>query len=181
MRIAIIGYCGAGKSTLARALADRCGCPALFLDTVNFESGWRERGRDEARAIVRTFLDENPAWVIDGNYGALLQAERLAAADLIVFFDFPRLACLSQAVFRYLRFRGKTRESIADGCIEKLDWEFLWWILYKGRTAPRRKHYHDIVEAYGEKTVVLKNRAAVRRFLAGFSAEQREASAAAGA
>lgn len=171
MRIAVIGYSGAGKSTLARALADRCGCPALFLDTVNFESDWRERGRDEARAIVRAFLDENPAWVIDGNYGGLLQAERLAAADLIVFFDFPRLVCLSQAVFRYLRFRGKTRESAADGCIEKLNWEFLWWILHEGRTAPRRNHYRNIVETYREKTVVLKNRAAARRFLAGFSME----------
>ncbi len=181
MRIAVIGYSGAGKSTLARALADRCRCPVLFLDTVHFTSGWRERNRDEARAVVRAFIDENPAWVIDGNYGGLLQAERLALADRIVFFDFPRLACLMQAVSRYLRFRGKTRESIADGCIEQLNWEFLWWILYEGRTAPRRRHYQEIVETYREKTTVLKTRAAADRYLAAFSAEGINAPGKAGA
>ena len=86
-----------------------------------------------------------------------------------------------QAVSRYLRFRGKTRESIADGCIEQLNWEFLWWILYEGRTAPRRRHYQEIVETYREKTAVLKTRAAADRYLAAFSAEGINAPGKAGA
>ena len=40
MRIAILGNSGSGKSTLAKRLADRFGVPLLYLDTVNFESGW---------------------------------------------------------------------------------------------------------------------------------------------
>lgn len=164
MRIAIIGYSGAGKSTLATILGEKLEIPVLFLDAVQFEEGWRERDRGEAAAVVAEFM-ARPDWVIDGNYRSFAQAERLKLADTIIFMNFPRRICLPRAVGRYLKNRGKTRESMADGCIEKFDWEFFCWLLWKGRTRHIRRHYGDICEQYREKTVVLKNSAQVERFL----------------
>ena len=39
MKIAVIGYCGAGKSTLARALGERYGIPVLHFDRVSGKNG----------------------------------------------------------------------------------------------------------------------------------------------
>ena len=164
MKIAILGYSGSGKSTLARQLADLYRIPVLFLDTVQFTPGWQERSREEARSIVQAFM-QNESWVIDGNYTGFLQEDRLAQADRIVFMDFPRRVCLYRAFKRYFQNRNRTRESMADGCIEKIDGAFVWWILQAGRTRERRDHYRQITVNYKEKTVVLKNKKQVNDYL----------------
>jgi len=156
MKIAIIGYSGSGKSTLAKKLAEWIGCEPLYLDTVQFLPNWVERDRAESREIVRRTLEKD-AWVIDGNYRSFLFKERMMDADEIVFMNYPRLVCLCRAVKRYRQFRGRTRDSIASGCIEKLDREFVKWILYKGRTKERVGWFLDVVRQYPEKTVVIRN------------------------
>ncbi len=164
MKIAVMGYSGAGKSTLARALGKVYGCPVLHLDTVQFTPGWAERDREEARALVAAFMEQG-SWVIDGNYHGFYQDRRLAEADRIIFLNFSRFTCLRQAVRRYLTWHGKTREDMADGCLEKMDAEFVWWILWEGRSRRRRAHYRGILRQYAEKTVVLKNRKETDRYL----------------
>ena len=167
MKIAIVGYSGSGKSTLAKQLAGKIGCAPLYLDTVNFLPDWQERNRDEARERVRRELEKS-SWVIDGNYRALLHAERMEQADEIVWMNYPRLLCLFRAPKRYASFRGKTRESAADGCIERMTWEFAWWILYKGRTRERVRGYRNLAIRYPDKTVTVRNDRERRAYIAGF-------------
>jgi hypothetical protein len=38
-----------------------------------------------------------------------------------------------------------------------MDAAFIWWILYKGRTPHKIRHYRNIVQAYPKKTIVLRN------------------------
>ncbi len=166
MKIAIIGYSGSGKSTLAKRLANHIGCEPLYLDTVNFLPNWQERDRDEARAIVRKTL-EKPDWVIDGNYRALLRDERLDDADEIVWLRYSRPVCACRALMRHAKNRGKSRESMANGCIEKMDWEFFWWVVYKGRTRRRVQGYLDTTKRYAGKSVVIKSNRQLRMYLAG--------------
>lgn len=164
MKIAILGYSGSGKSTLARQLADLYRIPVLFLDTVQFTPGWQERDREEARSIVREFM-RNESWVIDGNYTGFFQEDRLEQADRIIFMDFPRRVCLYRALKRYFQNRNRTRESMADGCVEKIDGAFVRWILQEGRTREKRDHYRRVTAHYKEKTVVLKNKKQVNACL----------------
>jgi len=165
MKIAIIGYSGSGKSTLAKALGELYNCKALFLDAVNFTSNWEERDTGEAVRLVEDFLDREDAWVIDGNYQRFLQERRLEEADRIIFMDFGRFTCFRRAWSRYRRYRGKTRESMAEGCDEKFDGEFIRWILWEGRTPKHRAHYANIVKRYSQKTVVLKDQRQLDAFL----------------
>ena len=148
MKIAVIGYSGAGKSTFSAQMGEKYGCPVLYLDTVNFLPGWEERDGDEGRKLVREFMKTNSSWVIDGNYERFYQKRRLAEADRIYFFDFPRYVCFYQAFHRFLTFRNKCRDSMAEGCEEKLDLEFMKWILWDGRTrraqAPLRGYLQKI-------------------------------------
>lgn len=166
MKIAILGYSGSGKSTLAGQLARYYGVPVLYLDTVQFLPGWKERSPEEGRAAVAAFLRDSDAWVIDGNYGKFMKEERLRQADRILILLFPRALCLYRVLKRYFRCRGKTRASMAEGCPEKIDAEFVRWVLYEGRTRKRRAWYREIASLYPEKTQILKRPSQVRDFLA---------------
>ncbi|MDF2678288.1 MAG: topology modulation protein [Bacillota bacterium] len=165
MKVAIIGYSGSGKSTLASQLKDFYGCPVLYLDKIQFEANWKERDEETAKIMVKEFLDNNDNWVIDGNYTKLLREQRLKEADIIIFMCFPRLTCLRQAYYRYKKHRGKTRESMAAGCDEKLDFEFIKWILLDGRSKEKKKQYAETIREHNQKIVVLKNRKETFLFL----------------
>ena len=168
MKIAVLGYSGAGKSTLARALGERYGVPVLHFDTVQFTPNWQVRDRDEAHRMVHAFM-ENPEWVMDGTYSKFEYERRLNEADIIVFLNLPRLVCFWRAWKRYFCFRGRSRPDMADGCCEKMDREFVWWLLWEGRTRQRREKFQRVLEQYPEKTVVLKNQKDIDRYLEGLS------------
>ncbi len=156
MKIAVIGYAGSGKSTLARTLGGRYNIPVLHFDTVQFTPDWQIRDRAEALRMVHQFM-ENPEWVIDGTYSKFEYERRLEEAVQIIFLNFSRLNCFVRAYKRYFTFRSKHRPDMADGCDEKMDLEFVWWLLWKGRTRKRREKFQQVVDNYPEKTVVLKN------------------------
>ena len=165
MKAAIIGYSGAGKSTLAGKLGRLYGCPVLHLDQVQFTPGWKERERAEGEAMVEAFLDENASggWIIDGNYRKFSYERRLREADLIIFMDFPMVTCLRQILARSREYKGRTRESMAPGCPEKLDLEFLWWVVAKGRSRKRREAFRQVQRQYGEKTLVIRSHRQLKR------------------
>ncbi|MDD4291257.1 MAG: DNA topology modulation protein FlaR [Clostridia bacterium] len=154
MKIAIIGYSGSGKSTLAAIIGKAYGLPVLHIDKINFCGYWEERDRAEVLKDMRDFIDKQD-WVIDGNYSNLLYEERMSYADRIVFMSFNRFSCLKRATARYRKFKNTTRESAA--CPEKMDWEFVWWIIAKGRRKPIRKRYASVVGRYRNKTDIIRN------------------------
>ncbi|WP_302640759.1 DNA topology modulation protein [uncultured Clostridium sp.] len=165
MKIAIIGYSGSGKSTLAKKLSEIYNCPLLYLDTIQFEANWKIRDIDEGRLIVGEFL-KNDSWIIDGNYREFLQEKRLQDADKIIFMNFPRRICFPQAFKRYLHYKNKTRESMADGCNEKFDLEFIKWLLFEGRKKSIKNHYNEICKCYKDKITIFRNNKDVENFLA---------------
>lgn len=164
MKAAVVGYSGSGKSTLAAELGEMLGCPVLHLDKIQFLPGWAVRDRGEALAMVEGFLDrEREGWVIDGNYSKLHFERRMAEADLILFMRFPRRICLPQALYRNWRYKGRVRESIAEGCQEKMDWEFFMWIMKNGRCGRHKEMFDSMAAEYAGKVVVVKNHGQVRR------------------
>ncbi len=165
MKITILGYSGAGKSTLAARLGELYDLPVLHLDTVEFLPGWKKRELPEKQRIVSDFMRDNDGWVIDGNYSKLFRAERLEQTDMIVMLLFDRFSCLRRVIKRYRGFKGKTRPDMGDGCIEKLDFEFVRWVLRDGRTKAKKSDYKAIRGKYPDKVTVLKNQRQLDQFL----------------
>ena len=165
MKIAIVGYSGSGKSTTARIIGEKYSIPVLHLDSVHWMKNWTERPVDESVQIVSDFMHSNDSWVIDGNYKKLCQTERFAQADKIIFFGFNRFTCLFRIIKRWLKFRGKTRPDIAVGCNEKIDYEFIRWVLIDGRTAEKQKGYQNMCKKYSNKVVILKTQRQVDDFI----------------
>lgn len=143
MKIAILGTSGSGKSTLAKRLGERYGLPVLHMDTVHFL----------------------PGWVIDGNYSKTCYARRLKEADKIIVLWFSPLVCLWRAVRRWQQNKGRVRESSAPGCEEKIDAEFVRWILHDGRTAKKRAQMERIGEKYPENYILIRNQRELDGFL----------------
>ena len=164
MKIAIIGYSGCGKSTLAKHLGEIYQIPVLYLDRVFWLPNWKSREREEAANIVKQFLDTNDSWVIDGNYSYMEKERRMEEADRIIFLNFNRFSCLFRAYRRYFKYRGQTRESMGEGCEEKIDLEFVWWILHAGRTREEKRNYQKILQKYPEKCIVIKNQRQLTAF-----------------
>ena len=76
---------------------------------------------------------------------------------MIILLRFNRLSCLYRVTRRYLSYKEGTRPDMADGCKEKLDREFVKWILRDGRSKEVRARFDGVIAKYPEKTIVVKN------------------------
>lgn len=134
-KVLVIGPGGAGKSTLARRIAEVTGLPMIHLDALYWHPGWRPTPNEEWDRVINE-LCAREAWVMDGNYGRTL-AVRLAACDTVIFLDTPRWRCLWRIVRRRLRYAGRSRPDLAPGCPDRLTWEFVRWVwTYPSRRRP---------------------------------------------
>lgn len=167
MKIAIMGYSGSGKSTLARRLGELYKTDVLHLDSVQWLPGWQERDNEEKLAMVSAFLDEHQhsGWIVEGNYKKLDDQRRQAEADEIILLLFNRISCLLRVIRRYRTYRGKTRPDMGEGCPEKLDWEFVKWVLWESRSKAARQRYRDIQSRWPQKTVILKSQRQLDAYL----------------
>lgn len=126
-RVALIGPCGSGKSTLARELAPRMDLPLIHMDQLGWRAGWVETEKAELHASLAAAVARD-AWLIEGNYGSTL-APRLERADTVIYLDFPIRLCLWRLIRRILTHRGRARPDMPEGCPERFDLAFLWYVI----------------------------------------------------
>lgn len=161
-RIAIVGCAGAGKSTLARELARITGLPHHTLDQLFFKPGWVPADEAAAEAEVRAIAG-GPRWIIEGNYSATYP-ERFATADLVVWLDLATTTCLYRVIRRFFAYRGRVRPFAPEGCLERIDWPLIRYIL--GFRRRQRPKIEDAIARYVKAgTVVpIRNDFALRSF-----------------
>ena len=164
-RVLVIGSGGTGKTTVAQRLARRTGLPLIHLDLLYWRPGWQPTPSEEWREAVRRLV-AGDRWIIDGNYGGTLDL-RLAACDTVVFLDLPRVLCLWRVLIRQLRYLGRTRPELPNGCRERLSWAFLAWIW----TYPSRRRGSILTRLHaldkGKRVVILRNAREIEDFIAG--------------
>lgn len=123
----VVGCSGGGKSTLARALSAALDLPYISMDRAFFWlPGWVLRERSQIREMIGEAVAQE-RWIMDGTSPGTFDL-RLPRADLVIWLRLPRLACLANVVRRRIRYAGRTRPEMAEGCPEKLDLEFLRYI-----------------------------------------------------
>ena len=164
-RIAVIGCGGAGKSTLSRRLGECLGLPVIHLDRFFWQPDWVATPDFQWRPIVERLATADQ-WIIDGNYLTTLDI-RLKRADTIIWLDFRRMTCMYRAIKRIFQsWTGSERADMADGCAEKLDWEFLEWI-WDFPQKSRPKVLESIQRyAHARRVVILHSPNEIETFLA---------------
>jgi adenylate kinase family enzyme len=115
-RVVVGGSTGSGKSTFARALAQRMGVPVIELDAIRHGPNWTETPDDRFCALVaeRTTGD---AWVVDGNYSMTMDVT-WGRADTLVWLDYSLPVVLWRLFLRTNR-RILRREVLWNGNRER--------------------------------------------------------------
>lgn len=167
-KILVIGSPGAGKSTFARRLGEKTGLKVIHLDRLYWKPNWVETAdKDEWKAVLEKIL-AGESWIIDGNYSNTIEM-RVEKCDTVIFLDMPPALCVYRVLKRFALYRNKgNRPDMADGCEEKLDWEFIkfikWTWTYPSRSKPK---VEALVKRYeNEKKIIrLKSNREIENFL----------------
>ncbi|MCH5185308.1 MAG: DNA topology modulation protein FlaR [Oscillospiraceae bacterium] len=164
-RIVIFGFSGSGKSTLADILGEKYGIDPTHLDSIHWLPGWKELPKEKMKRRVKEIIKKDK-WIIEGNYSSAYMEERIKRADTVIFMELNRFICLYRVIKRYFKYRGKTRPDMGNGCPEKLDLEFIKWVLIDGRRN-KFKFYKMLGDInIAEKNVyVMKSPGDVKRYL----------------
>lgn len=133
-RVLIIGPCGSGKSTLARALGPKLDLRVFHMDQLNWKPAWVESSKDEIRERLQDIVATD-RWLIDGNYGGTLEP-RLERADTVLYLDYPIRLCVARLLRRIWTWRGQTRPDMTEGCPERFDLGFLFYLI-RWNSGPR--------------------------------------------
>lgn len=169
-RIMIIGFSGCGKSTLARDLGQILGIQPTHMDTLNWLPGWVESSYEHKISLLAPIIKQD-RWIIEGSYKRILWKERIENADTVIFLDFNRFLCLYRVIKRRFMYNNKTRPDMGKGCPERLDAEFLKWVVWGGRKK-RRKNYEqmNMLKQHTDKQIYIFRRPKeVKNFLYNLS------------
>lgn len=139
-RVMVIGGSGCGKSTLARIIGEITELPVINIDPFYFHANWVMRDRAETQGLIKQAALKE-AWIIEGNNSETF-VDRLARADTLIFIDLPVWLRLWRVTQRGIRYWGRTRPDMAPDCPEKLDLEFLSFVVNY-----RRYHRPKAMEA----------------------------------
>jgi len=170
-RVLVVGNCGAGKSTFARALGAHAGLPVVHLDKLWWRPGWQEVGADAFDAALGNELARD-AWIIEGNFTRTL-ATRLERADTAIWLDLSRHLCIARILRRVLASRGRDRLDMPDGCPDRLDLAFLRWTwAYPTRSRAKTAELLDAFERAGRRVVRLRSPREVRAWQDRFGSPQ---------
>ena len=167
-RVLVAGSTGAGKTTMAQALAERLGLPHTEMDGLFHGPGWvpRREFRDDVTAMLA-----RGRWVTEYQYRPV-KADLLAAAQAVVWLDhsFPLVAW---RLLRRSAVRALTRRPLYNGNVEQVRaWlrasHPLRIVLSREFWAKRRRTEAELAEAAARGVVVVRLRGArkAKRWLA---------------
>ena len=109
-RVLVAGTSGAGKTTVAGAVAGLLGCWHVELDSPHHGPGWTKRPEfeDDVARIAAA-----PTWVSEWQYTAVREL-LVRRADLLVWLDLPRPVVMSRVIRRTVGRRLR-REVLWNG------------------------------------------------------------------
>jgi len=166
----IVGAPGSGKSTLAIKLGEVTGLPVYHMDKIHHKAGWVERAREE-KSVMTHDVHIKDQWIFEGGHSRTYP-ERYERADTLIWLDFPLWLRLFRVLKRSVKYYGKTRPDMADGCPERLDKETIEFIsfIWRTRKASRAKII-KLYEAHSPEMqkVRLADLKSVNAFVASFN------------
>ena len=111
-RLVIIGTTSSGKSTLAKALAEKISAETIDLDYLHWEPKWAEAPDEVFRERVEKAISAS-AWVVAGNYH-MVRDIVWAKAHALIWLDYPFPIVFWRLLTRTLR-RTLTQEELWNG------------------------------------------------------------------
>jgi len=114
-RVAVVGCCGAGKSTFAKQIAERTGHQYINADEIFWLPDWVQRPKPEYRSILTRKMSGD-GWVYDGNIGSN-RSITLPRVDTLIWLDYSWPVTMSRLLKRTVR-RAWTKVEVFSGNAE---------------------------------------------------------------
>lgn len=171
-RIAVFGWTGSGKTTVAQRIGASRVLPVIELDAIYWRLGnWQPLPPDEFReAALRAIATSTVGWVCDGNYASIRNVI-LSQADTVVLLRLPLWVTYARILKRSVR-RSCAKEDLW-GTGNREPWHLV--LTTRHSILPyawnmRRNMYKALIEDidfYGRHANVIELRStrAVRQFL----------------
>lgn len=150
-RINVVGTSASGKTTFARALAQKLGLAYIELDDLFWLDDWQERSDADFFAKIQAAIEQAAnGYVIDGNYTRTIPI-KWAQADTIIWLDLPFHSNLLRSVQRAVQRavsqqrlwpHSNNRESIRQ--LFSRD-SIVWWMIKTHQK--NRRHYLQLMQA----------------------------------
>jgi adenylate kinase family enzyme len=119
VRIVVVGTAGAGKTTLAKAIAAALAIPHIELDALEWGPGWTALSDTDPNELVRRVASatSGDSWVVDGNYG-LVRELTWGRATHLVWLDYDRPVIMARVIRRTF-IRAVLRTELWSGNVER--------------------------------------------------------------
>lgn len=165
-KIWIIGSSGSGKTTLANKISKKLSIPVYHSDKIFWKENWQERPKNEQIQITKE-ITKCQKWIYEGNrLDDCILDGRFNCCDTIIYLDINRFVCLYRFIKRYLKYKGTVRPDISNGCIEKIDFEVIKYIIldYPKKNCTRQKLL-DQARTKNIKVIVLNSTNQINRWI----------------
>ena len=102
MKLVIIGYSGAGKTTLAKSLGEALHIKVFHIDSALYDKNGGRREAAEVMSIAESCIDtaQETSWIIDGYERNCVKETWLADAEQIVFLRVGKWTCFWRVFLR---------------------------------------------------------------------------------
>lgn len=160
-KLVVVGVSASGKSTLARALAEKLRIPLTHMDTIWWKPGWVEVGEEEAAKQLER-ITSGEAWIIEGYIPKISRPLVFERADHILYLDYHRSVAARRYIKRWWKHRKDPRPEL-QGSPEKWDFKFLKLVWNKGEAISLNK-FLKLVENQ-QKIVTLQSPNQTKVFL----------------
>ena len=158
-RIAIIGISGTGKTTVAKKLSSILKFPIIHYDKFVWEKNRREVHEKIVEKKIHEAIKKDTRimeWYI--HPAAKIRLEK---ADIVIYLDYSWRSAIIGWLQRRWKHRWKTRQEMAEGCIERLDRKYLKVML----TREERPEIEEAIKGFEKKIIRLKNRKETKKFI----------------
>jgi len=95
----VVGTSGSGKTTAARAIAQKLQVKHVEIDALLWLPNWTQRNKDELATLLLQEIAQGPV-VVDGNFAS--KGIKPAQGDVLIFLDYPRWLIISRLIRRSL-------------------------------------------------------------------------------
>lgn len=130
-RINVVGTSGSGKSTFAKALANKLNYNYVEMDAIWWKENWQNISEQEFLLRLEEVLNYS-AWVLDGNY-TITTSVKWKNVQMVIWLDLPFYTTLYRAIKRAM-VRAITKQEIWHGNTETWGKLFskdsiVWWTI----------------------------------------------------